>query len=238
VPFLSAILAAFIFGGLYFRSDRMRQGLEAEISLSTDRISRLTQEVDAEKSLRRDQAAQLTELDASLGEAKSKLTVSEARNVQLGRELTSLKDLLQASRAQEQARGEELASLRTELASGRNATATPAVIAGYEAAIARLEQQLAEAQAALPVEPVPVLTTNRSRTAAVVSVGPSSAFVVINYGANHGAMPEQRLKIQRGTDTLATVHISDVRENHSIAQVRPGTLQAALHKGDFAVLTD
>ncbi len=83
-----------------------------------------------------------------------------------------------------------------------------------------------------------VLTTHRSRLASVVSVGPSSALVVINYGASHGALPEQRLFIRRGTETLATVHISDVRENFSIAQVRPDTLQAALHKGDSAVLTD
>ena len=65
----------------------------------------------------------------------------------------------------------------------------------------------------------------------------SNAFVVLNYGASHGALPSQRMDIQRGTKQLATVQISDVRENYSIAQVRPDSLRDSLQKGDVATLT-
>ena len=45
------------------------------------------------------------------------------------------------------------------------------------------------------------------------------------------------MDIRRGTKQLATVQISDVRENYSIAQVRPDSLRDSLQKGDLATLT-
>ena len=42
--------------------------------------------------------------------------------------------------------------------------------------------------------------------------------------------------MQRGTDEVATVLISDVRTNFSVAQVLPDTLRGVLQKGDLAVL--
>jgi hypothetical protein len=69
-----------------------------------------------------------------------------------------------------------------------------------------------------------------------MSIGPSNAFVVINYGAVHGALPTQVISIRRGTETIATALISDVREKYSIAQVQPESLRGALHKGDSAVI--
>lgn len=171
--------------------------------------------------------AQVSELDASLGEAKTKLTVTETRNVLLNRELTAAKQALAATAPQTEALRQEIAGLEETL-SARQAT------------IATLEGRLAAAQT--PADPVPgpdaVLVTHRSRNASVASVGPSSAFVVLNYGATHGALPAQQLLIQRGTDVLARVLISDVRDHYSIAQVRPDSLRGALHKGDLAVLTE
>ena len=46
----------------------------------------------------------------------------------------------------------------------------------------------------------------------------------------------QRLSVSQGTEIVATVLISDVRTNFSIAQVQPDTLRGDLHKGDSALL--
>ncbi len=70
-----------------------------------------------------------------------------------------------------------------------------------------------------------------------MSVGPENAFVVLNYGANRGAQIDQRFAIRSGPDLLATVRISDVRSQFSIAQVEPDSLRGVLHKGDLALLT-
>lgn len=178
--------------------------------------------------------AQVAELDASLGETKTQLTVTEARNVQLTRDLNAAKQAPPPPPpAHDDAQDQEIARLTQELAAARTA-ATSA-----EAAAADLTQQLAAARTPAPAAPAPdaVLTTSRARTATVASVGPSSAFVVLNYGAAHGALPAQQFLIQRGTDVLARVLISDVRDQYSIAQVSPDSLRGALHKGDLAVLT-
>jgi hypothetical protein len=70
-----------------------------------------------------------------------------------------------------------------------------------------------------------------------VSVGPENAFVVLNYGSARGAQIDQRFAVRSGSDLLATVRISDVRSQFSIAQVEPDSLRGVLHKGDLAVLT-
>jgi septal ring factor EnvC (AmiA/AmiB activator) len=242
VPVTLAGFAAVVLGVLYLQSGRTLQSLKSQLVTAAGRIASLEAGMAATEASRKALAAQLVEFDANLGEAKSKLTVTEARNVQLTREIAQTKAQLQARDRREQDMGSEIARLREEVAAARAAAADSKAVAGYQETIARLEQQLAALPASTPPPPpapaAAVLTTHRSRLASVVSVGPSSAFVVINYGASHGALPEQRLFIRRGTETLATVHISDVRENFSIAQVRPDTLQAALHKGDSAVLTD
>jgi hypothetical protein len=70
----------------------------------------------------------------------------------------------------------------------------------------------------------------------VLSVGPGNAFVVLNFGTARGAQLGHRLTVNQGTDTVATVLISDVRPNFSIAQVLPDTLRGVLQKGDSATL--
>lgn len=215
---LLAVTGAGISAKLYQQLTRAQAAHASELARSESRFQAAdahAAKLSAETGSLR---AQVVELDASLGEAKTKLTATEIRNVQLTR----------------------------ELAVARAVPISPERIAAFQATIADLEDQLAQARLTPPVAPAVVeaprtdaiLTTHRSRHASVASVGPSSAFVVLNYGAAHGALPEQQLIIQRGTDELARVLISDVRDQYSIAQVRPDTLRGALHKGDLAVLTE
>jgi len=185
-------------------------------------------------------AAQQTEIDAldsSLGEARTRLTVAEARQVELGRELTKTREQLAARDASLLPLQNENARLNAELA--QLAARSSELVSAYDRTMAELARQLDELARPEPATSpvIPLLSTHRSRSAQVVSVGPSSAFVIINYGAAHGALPRQEMRIMRGTDTVARVHISDVREQYSIAQVLPDSLSGVLHKGDSAVLS-
>ena len=89
----------------------------------------------------------------------------------------------------------------------------------------------------LGIQLPPGVTPQLRNSAAVMSVGPDNAFVVLNYGANRGAQVGQRFAIRSGSDLLATVSLSDVRSQFSIAQVEPDSLRGVLHKGDLALLT-
>ena len=60
--------------------------------------------------------------------------------------------------------------------------------------------------------------------------------VVLNFGEARGARLGHRLTVSQGTSVVATVQISDVRANFSVAQVLADTLRAALQKGDSAIL--
>ncbi|MBP6506952.1 MAG: hypothetical protein KA257_05250 [Opitutaceae bacterium] len=242
---LLAVVGAIVSGVLYFRAHQAGQAVQRQLMQSKSQGVALESQVATLTARNTALQTQVSELDASLGEAKTKATVTAARNVQLSREITQLKSQLAGREQDAQTLQREVADLKQELVATRESAASAESVAAYQATIADLEQKLTPASTT-PVSvsappsapPTPVLTTNRSRNASVMSVGPSSAFVVINYGATHGALPGQLLRIQRGTEILARVLISDVRETQSIAQVQPDSLRGALHKGDLALLTE
>ena len=62
------------------------------------------------------------------------------------------------------------------------------------------------------------------------------AGLVLDFGAQRGAQLGQKLGVNQGTQPIATVLISDVRPNLSIAQVLPDSLRGVLQKGDHATL--
>lgn len=230
-PALIALgLLALVLGLLGFREYRQRLAVTAELTQVQTQVLQASTTVAARQT-------EIDALDAALGEARTRLTVAEARQVELRRELTQTREQLAAREAALQPLQAENTRLTADLAQV-NSRST-ARVAAFERTMAELERLLAETvrpePASRPV--IPLLTTHRSRSAQVVSVGPSSAFVIINYGAAHGALPRQEMLIIRGTETVARVHISDVREQHSIAQVLPDSLSGVLHKGDSAVLS-
>ncbi len=235
---LLAVIAAAILGGLYWRSASDNSRLELSLSSAQSQNQILTANLATAEELTEQQQTQLHALDADLGETKTSLTSARTNLIILQREIDELeKNLAESQQTQRHLRG-EVTSLTAALTQARASEASPETIASYQQAIRDLEQQLATLQSPPPSSPaMPVLTTHRSRNTRVVSVGPSNAFVVLNYGASHGALPSQKMDIQRGTKHLATVQISDVRENYSIAQVRPDSLRDTLQKGDVATLT-
>jgi len=186
-------------------------------------------------------------LTGELNDAKSKLAVADSRTVQLDRELTAAKSDLSAAKEvvavydlTARALADEVAALRQDLSDTRASNASPEAVAAYKNTIAELERQLATARngAAAPsaAGASTAVFASRAGRATVLTVGPESAFVVLNFGSARGAQLGQKLSVNQGTAEVATILISDVRTNFSVAQVLPDTLRGVLQKGDLAVL--
>ena len=231
---------------LYFRASSHRTRLEARLQSVTAEQQRTDLRLSDALAREAELQQQLTGLDEALGATKVRLTASENRNIELTRESARLRQDLNNRNTQLAAHEAELHAARAALARLQSMHLSSEERTRFEQTIGRLELELAEskrelhsvrAEAASPPPALPAFTTNRGRTASVVSVGPANAFVVVNFGASHGALPTQTMHIRRGPDILATVRISDVHPQHSVAQVLPDSVQGALHKGDLAVLS-
>lgn len=239
---------------LYVRIGNSKQALELRLADASTRAQKLDEALASANQQNGSLAARLNAADAELGTTQSKLATAESRNEQLGRELAASKADLVASKADlvatksvlglyestAKALADELGALRQDLDEARASNASPEAVAGYKNTIAELERQLAVTRngAAAPTAAgaSTAVFASRAGRATVLNVGPESAFVVLNFGSARGAQVGQKLSVSQGSDVVATVLISDVRANFSIAQVLPDTLRGVLHKGDSALL--
>jgi phage shock protein A len=174
--------------------------------------------------------ARLAEVDGHLSAARATLSETEARLAQHGRELAEQRN--RVSLAEDNARRHEEAAegLRKELAHVK-LTAPPFTFAEFEALQARTddaEARLAALTAAAVREPV---------RATVLRVGPADAFVVLDYGAERGGRVDQQLQVRRGEEIVATVRISEVHPQLSLALVDPRSLRSGLRTGDTALIS-
>ncbi len=242
-----ALLGAAFSGALYLKIGNSKQILAAELFSSQDRATRLQAELAVAHEQTGSLKAKVASLDASLAAVRTalaatdeKLSAAELRAVVLDHDLSSAKTLLTFHEQNAKALADEVAALRADLDDSRTSNASPEAVAAYRNTIAELEKQLASARhgatAGVGYGAATATFTNRSGRATVLNVGPSNAFVVLNYGSARGAQLGQRLNVSQGTEVVATVHISDVRTQFSIAQVQPDTLRGVLQKGDSAVL--
>jgi hypothetical protein len=205
--------------------DSARTGLQAELGRSAEAHTVLT--------------ARVNSLQGELGETRNRSSVQEASASDLRRELAIVRGQLDERDKQSVVWQAEAANLRESLALAKLEVSSAGAdeIAGYQARIEALEADLTTAfertAPSRPAAPVIVLPT----TVPVQEVGPDSAFVVLGFGSNEGAQSSQVLEIRRGTESIATVLITGVEPHHAIAQVRPDTLRAGLHKGDLATIT-
>jgi septal ring factor EnvC (AmiA/AmiB activator) len=225
---------------LRFQSESARRALQTQLVAESNRAQALSSDLAAAKQENTTLTAKVHTLEGDVSAVHGKLTASETRATQLERDLAQAKSAAALHEQNSRALAAEIATLRQDLADTRAAQASPEAIAAYRNTIAELERQLASAQngAAAPsaAGAATAVFSSRGGRANVVNVGPGNAFVVLDFGAERGAQLGQRLTVNQGTDVVATVLISDVRPNFSIAQVLPETLRAVLQKGDPALL--
>jgi septal ring factor EnvC (AmiA/AmiB activator) len=235
-----ALAGAGALGYLRFQSEKARRTLQAQLGAEANKVQTMSVELEAAKEESGALTAKVRALESDLGAAKANLASATAKATQLDNALSQARATLAVHEQNAKALATELATLRRDLEDTRAANASPEAIATYKNTIAELERQLASVQngAAAPsaAGASTAVFASRPGRAMVVTVGPGNAFVVLNYGADRGAALGQRMTVSQGTDVVATVLISDVRPNFSIAQVLPDTLRGVLQKGDSALL--
>ena len=197
----------------------------ADLHQSREALASRTQQAEA-------LVEQLTGARTESEAIRSQLAAAEARAITLSRELSEVRTQFTDQTATLQQREAALDELKKELIQSRlnGAAALNAGLEEHRRTIRQLEQDLLEAQTrAAPAAP-------EARAMKVLSVGPADAFVVLDYGSTRGAAVNQQLLVRRDSASLATVTISDVRENHSIAQVMAASLRGSLRPGDPVTL--
>lgn len=262
-PFaIALILAMLALAGiaLHFRSTAVEADTRARS------LARELAESRFEAKRARDRVAQLeaeaARLDSELGSAKTRTTATETRTGELSRELDAVRTTLTERQQREIALLSEIEALRQQAraaapASSPASPASPAAAptpspareeqAAYARRIAALEAQLTDLltraletptndEASLPAPLTPQAPAAAALTHQVVRVGAKDAFVVIDFGTDHGAQAGASLTLARGTSEVARVQISDVRPRFSIAQVLPGTQKRQLQTGDIVLL--
>jgi hypothetical protein len=239
--FLSAIcmLGVAVLATLYFQTNTARKLAEQRLADTTARATQLEADLTAAAEKSASLQTKLTATGNDLVATKNQLAASETRGAELERGLAQAKSTIAIHEQNSRTLANEVAALRRDLEAARASAASPDAIAGYRSTITELERQLANAQngAAAPTAAGAAHAVFASSPrATILTVGPENAFVVLNFGASRGAQLGQKLQVNQGTAEVATVLISDVRDNFSIAQVLPDTLRAALQKGDSAVL--
>lgn len=242
-----ALLGSMVSAVLYLRIGNSKQILELRLAETNSRADRLGSELAASRT-RADELqsqaathqARAAALDVEVARSTERLTAADARARELERSLGDTRTVLSLYEATTRSLGDEISALRRDLDASRASHASPEAVQAYRTTIAELERQLASARngAALPsaAGASTAVFTNRAGRATVLSVGPGNAFVVVNFGTTRGAQVGQQMTISQGPHVVATVVISDARASFSVAQVLPDTLRGALQKGDSAVL--
>lgn len=235
-----AVLGLALTTGLYLRLDDSKKSVELRHADQTARTAQVEAALAAANERTGALKASAASLTAELEATRGKLAASEARATGLDRDLAQAKTVLTVYDETARALAGEVAALRTDLSEARASNAAPEAVEGYKNTIAELERQLANARngAALPTAmgAANAVFASRAGRATVLTVGPESSFVVLNFGSVRGAQIGQKLSVSQGSEVVATVLINDVRNNFSIAHVLPDSLRGVLHKGDSAVL--
>jgi hypothetical protein len=242
-----ALLGSTASAVLYFRIGNSKQVLELRLADATARAAKLDADLATANEHNGSLKAKASALDLEVERTRSKVALAESRNAELERDVAQArndaaqaKTVLTVYETTARALADEVAALRQDLADSRGSNASPEAVQAYKNTIAELERQLAQSRngAAAPTATgaSTAVFMSRAGRATVLTVGPESAFVVLNFGAVRGAQLGQKLAVNQGTTEVATVLISDVRTNFSVAQVLPDTLRGVLQKGDSAVL--
>jgi predicted nucleic acid-binding Zn-ribbon protein len=242
-----ALIGAALSAALYFQIGNSKQVLELRLADVSARAANLDRDLAASNQRNGSLQARLDTLSGELGTLRKKIAVADLRTNELERELVAAKSSLSAANEvvavyelTARALAGEVAALRQDLSDSRASNASSEAVAAYKVTIAELERQLARARngavAPAAAGASTAVFTSRAGRATILTVGPQNTIVVLNFGSARGAQLGQKLTVSQGVDEVATVRISDVRTNLSVAQVLPDTLRGVLQKGDLAVL--
>ena len=238
-----ALAASLASGVMFFLIGNSKQILLMQLGETEAEVAMLTVDLESARTNAQSLTDRLHQVDAELGTTKNALDQSKFAQEQLTQNLALAETQRSTASAEAQQAHDELRQVQTELVAIRDQMAGSIpkehaqryrkIIADLESKVGDLENQLVSVKSSVD----PTLIASRAYHAQVVQVGSRNAFVVINYRKSHGAIPNQRFEVKRGSDRLAIVEISDTTDNYSIAQVLAETLSGNLRKGDAAIIT-
>lgn len=236
---LAAVLAAGVAGLLFFKIEYDKEHLLANNTAVQAQLASAHQRANDNGTERDALATQISTLQREMAELKARNTTLEARNSQLARELTRNREELTSREGSDQGVQQEIANLRKQVAESRAALASaiggasPEQVAAYEARIQDLEAQLTALRRGESTN-LSFASVPGDLKGEVIEVGPKAAFVVLNIGTRHGAVTALEMVLRRGSQVLARIRLTDVRENYSVANVVPETGTGNLRPGDVA----
>ena len=235
-----AVIGSIVSAALFFQIGNSKQVLEQRLADANHRATKLDSALAAANEQNGALKTQLHATDSELQVTREKLAATEARAARSEQDLAQAKTVLEVYELTAKALAQEITALRADLDDTRTTHAPPEAVAAYKATIAELEKQLAAAKTGTATPGVAAASTavftNRAGRATILTIGPENAFVVLNFGSARGAQIGQKLAVSQGSAEVATLQISDVRANYSVAQVLPASLRGILQKGDLAVL--
>ncbi|MCH6256170.1 hypothetical protein MLD52_06395 [Puniceicoccaceae bacterium K14] len=234
-----AILGAIGSATLYYLSDSdaqlARDQLDRKNSLLTEANKRAKQAADESAEVQ----TELTEKNEALEEARANITVLSSRNTQLKRETQRFTEELDERVKSEEKLQVEIARLERENAKIKASSVALEEVQVYTQQIASLEEevlQLKNTNARFPGNIASANTENSTipedLKGKILTVGPQSSFVVLNVGYEDGLRLTHSLSVARGTNTIAQIEITEVKENLSIARILPESLKLHVKEGD------
>lgn len=210
---------------LFIKTRSANLRLESALANSETIATRLQGQVKAT----REQLSAIEKELTQLNDTRTKLAAAEKQADELGSTLAQTRNLLTLREQNEMQLNREIADLNRKLAA---ADIQATELSRVRGRVSELEQIMA----LLHRRGISTELTSTMPQASILGVGPENAFVVINLGTKQGLGLNQKLLVRRGTDIIATVLTSEVREDLALAQVEPSSLRTALRKGDSVLL--
>jgi chromosome segregation ATPase len=221
-----AILGALAAGALWYLIKGQKETLTSERDgLRVEKASLEATRTDLTNQVN-DLTGRNSALNSELGESKTRNTSLEARVNQLNRDVAQARANTESAQTDARKATEEAANLRRQVIElmanleGTKASEEANRLALQER-IKELETKLTNPYASsgnAEGEKTPLITTS------VASVGPRSAFVVLNAGTEQGLRNQMRIAVSRGGEIVAQAVITEVRGNLAVAEIIPNTL--------------
>lgn len=246
---LVAILGAVAAAVLFFMIQGEKQLLQADLDTTRGNLQQTERQLDTTRGELEQSQQQAQQISGQLAESQANVASLQNDLRDVRRELAQAMQVISArDREAEELRREE-ARIRSELLAARSqAEELRETIEGADPqqlrdTIRALEENLRRTEErieALDVaevggeQPNAIQERRPALRGSVTGVGPRSAYIVINVGAEAGLRSRSPLMIRRGSRYVAHAEVTEVHSNMAIAHVEPGARR--IRQGD-AVIT-
>lgn len=236
-----AILGAVGSAALYYLNNTDATSLRERAERSENLLSKTLEQSKQLSSKNSELLEEIEGKDDALDEARANITVLATRNTQLKRETQRFTEELDNRVLEEEKLQREIARLSREKAEIQASTVALDEVKDYTRQITELQEQvlqLKDTSARFPGSVAQTIDTETSTplpndlNAKILTVGPKSSFVILNVGYESGIRMSHSLSIARGSETIAQIEITEVKEKLSIARILPESLKLQIKEGD------